>query len=183
MLNDEVTMQDIFHYSLAIIGWSAFGIAILIGLALDLLGLFGNWIILAAMVIAWIAMGFVPFGWLGMGLMLGIAILGEVFETVAAGFGAKKFGGSKGSMLAALGGCLAGAVLFTPLIPVPLVGTLIGACLGAFIGAALWEYLRHEKKPGEAMWTGLGAALGKVAGLFIKTLAGFAMLLVAAMTY
>ena len=176
-------MQDILAYALAILGWSAFGLAVLIGLALDLLGLFGNWIILAAMVVAWILLGFEPFGWIGIGAMLGIAVLGEVFETLAAGFGAKKFSGSKGSMLAALGGCLAGAVLFTPIIPVPLVGTLIGACLGAFIGAALWEYLRHEKKPGEALWTGLGAALGKVAGLFIKTAAGFAMLLVAVLTY
>lgn len=176
-------MQEVLNVSLAIIGWSAFGIAILVGLALDLLGLFGNWIILAAMVIAWILLGFEPFGWMGIGLMLGFAILGEVLETLAAGFGAKKFGGSKGSMVAALVGCLGGAVLFTPLIPIPLVGTLIGACIGAFLGAALWEHLKHEKQPGEAMWTGLGAAIGKVAGLFAKTAAGFAMLIVGALTY
>lgn len=176
-------MQEVLHTVLLTLGWSVFGIAILVGLGLDLLGLFGNWIILAAMVIAWIAMGFAHFGWIGIGTMFALAVLGEVLETVAAGFGAKKFGGSKGSMLAALTGCLGGAVLFTPLIPVPLIGTLIGACLGAFIGAALWEYLRHEKQPGEALWTGLGAALGKVAGLFIKTLVGFAILAVAALTY
>ena len=176
-------MQDVLNFSLAILGWSAFGLVILAGLALDLLGLFGNWIILAAMVVVWIVMGFVPFGWLGIGLMFGLAVLGEILETVAAGYGARKFGGSKGSMLAALLGCLGGAVLFTPLIPVPLVGTLIGACIGAFVGAALWEYIKHEKKPGEALWTGLGAAIGKVAGLFVKTLVGFAMLLAAAATY
>ncbi len=176
-------MQDVLGVTLAVLGWSVFGIAILVGLALDLLGLFGNWIILAAMVVAWIATGFVHFGWLGIGLMLALAILGEVLETIAAGYGAKRFGGSKGSMLAALAGCLGGAILFTPLIPVPLVGTLIGACIGAFLGAALWEYVRHEKKPGEALWTGLGAAIGKVAGLFVKTLAGFGMLVVGALTY
>lgn len=176
-------MQEVLTVTLAVLGWSAFGIAILIGLALDLLGLFGNWIILAAMVIAWIVLGFAPFGWVGIGLMLALAVLGEILETVAAGFGAKKFGGSKGSMVAALVGCLGGAVLFTPIIPVPLVGTLIGACIGAFVGAALWEYIRHEKKPGEALWTGLGAAIGKVAGLFAKTLVGFAMLVVAVLTY
>lgn len=176
-------MQEVMSYSLSIAAWSVFGFVILVGIALDLLGLFGNWVILAAMVAVWILLGFAPFGWLGIGLMLGIAVLGEVLETLAAGLGAKKFGGSKGSMFAALGGCLGGAVLFTPIIPIPLIGTLIGACLGAFLGAALWEYLKHEKKPGEAMWTGLGAALGKVAGLFIKTIAGFGMLFVAAMTY
>ncbi len=176
-------MQEVLNVSLAILGWSAFGVAIMVGLALDLVGLFGNWIILAAMVVAWIVMGFVPFGWLGIGLMFGLAVLGEVLETLAAGYGAKKFGGSKGSMLATLAGCLGGAVLFTPIIPVPLVGTLIGACLGAFIGAALWEYVKHEKKPGEALWTGLGAAIGKVAGLFVKTMVGFGMLVVGVLTY
>ncbi len=176
-------MQEALDISLAVLGWSALIIAVLIGIALDLVGLFGNWIIFAAMVIAWIVMGFVPFGWLGIGLMLGFAVLGEVLETLAAGFGAKKFGGSKGSMLAALVGCLGGAIMFTPLIPIPLVGTLIGACIGAFMGAALWEYIKHEKRPNEALWTGLGAALGKVAGLFVKTAAGFAMLIVAVLTY
>jgi len=174
-------MQEVLNVSLAILGWSAFGIAIMVGLALDLVGLFGNWIILAAMVVAWIVMGFVPFGWLGIGLMFGLAVLGEVLETLAAGYGAKKFGGSKGSMLAALAGCLAGAILGTPLFPI--IGTLIGACIGAFVGAALWEYIKHEKRPGEALWTGLGAAIGKVAGLFVKTLVGFAMLVVGVLTY
>lgn len=176
-------MQETLHVVLAVLGWGLFGIAIIAGLALDLLGLFGNWIILAAMVLAWVLTGFAHFGWLGIGIMLGLAVLGEVLETVAAGYGAKKFGGSKGSMLASLVGCLAGAILFTPIIPVPLIGTLIGACLGAFIAAALWEYVRHEKKPGEALWTGLGAALGKVAGLFVKTAVGFGMLAAAVMTY
>jgi hypothetical protein len=174
-------MQEVLNVSLAILGWSAFGVAIMVGLALDLVGLFGNWIILAAMVVAWIVMGFVPFGWLGIGLMFGLAVLGEVLETIAAGYGAKKFGGSKGSMLATLAGCLAGAILGSPLLPV--IGTLIGACIGAFVGAALWEYIKHEKRPGEALWTGLGAAIGKVAGLFVKTLVGFAMLVVGALTY
>jgi len=176
-------MQEVFDTTLSIGGWTLFGLAIIVGLLLDLLGLFGNWIILAAMVLAWAATGFVHFGWVGLGTMLAIAVAGELLETLAAGYGAKKFGGSSGSIFAALAGCIGGAILFTPLIPIPLVGTLIGACVGAFLGAALWEYIKHEKKPGEALWTGLGAAVGKVAGLFVKTAAGFAMLLVAVFTY
>lgn len=174
-------MQETLNVILAILGWSVFGLAILVGIGLDLLGLFGNWVILAAVVIAWIATGFTHFGWVGIGIMFGIAVVGEILEFLAAGFGAKKFGGSKGSMWAALAGCLAGAILGSPLLPI--IGTLIGACVGAFVAAALWEHLRHEKQPGEAMWTGFGAALGKVAGLFIKTSCGFGMLLVAALTF
>lgn len=167
--------------ALAILGWSAFGLAVLVGLALDVVGLFGNWIILGVVIIAWVLTGFTHFGWIGIGAMLVLAILGEVLETAAAGYGASKFGGSKGSIVAALVGCLGGAVLGTPVFPI--VGTLAGACLGAFAAAALYEFIKHEKEAGEAMWTGLGAALGKVAGLFAKLLMGFAMLLAAALTY
>ncbi|MFA6244017.1 MAG: DUF456 domain-containing protein [Candidatus Hydrogenedentales bacterium] len=168
---------------LIVFGWTLFGIAILVGLALDLLGLFGNWIILAAMACAWAFSGFDYFGWQGLAIMLVFAIAGEVLETVAAGYGAKKFGGGKGSIVAALVGCILGAILFTPLIPIPLVGTLIGACLGAFLGAALYEYIQMEKKVGQALWTGLGAALGKVAGVFAKLAMGFGMLITAALTF
>jgi uncharacterized protein len=167
--------------ALHIAGWTAFGFAILIGLALDLVGLFGNWIILGAVGIAWAASGFAYFGvWPLCGLLL-LSILGEALEMVFAGVGARKFGGSKGSVMAALIGCLLGAALGSPLFP--LVGTLIGACIGAFAAAALYEYLMQEKTPGEALRTGFGAALGKVAGLFAKLFCGLLMLAIIALTF
>ena len=179
----DLSLAQIGTTALAITGWSLFGLAVLVGLLLDLVGLFGNWIILAAVVIAWVATGFTHFGWIGLLIMVVLAVLGEVLETAAAGYGAAKFGGGRGSIIAALAGCLGGAVLFTPIIPVPVVGTLIGACLGAFIAAALYEYIQMEKQMHQALWTGLGAALGKVAGLFAKLLVGFGMLTVAALTF
>ncbi len=133
-----------------IAGWCVFALAILVGLCLDLVGLFGNWIILGAVALAWVLTG---------------------------------FGGSKGSMVAALVGCLLGAVAGTPLIPVPVIGTLIGACLGAFVGAALYEYIKMERTHHEALWTGLGAALGKVGGVFAKLFCGIAMLIIAFLSY
>lgn len=166
---------------LVISGWGLFGLAIIAGLGLDLVGLFGNWIILAAVALAWVATGFEHFGIVGLGAMTAFAVFGEILETALAGYGARKFGGSKGSMVAALIGCLLGTVPGTAILPV--VGTLIGACLGAFIGAALYEYIKLEKKAGEALWTGLGAALGKVGGVFAKLFCGMAMLVIAALTY
>jgi uncharacterized protein YqgC (DUF456 family) len=162
-------------------GWSTFALAILVGLCLDLVGLFGNWIILGAVAIAWVATGFDHFGIFGLIFMVGFAILGEVLETALAGYGAKKFGGSKGSMIAALVGCIAGAILGTPVFFI--VGTLLGACLGAFAGAALYEYIQMQKTHQEALWTGVGAAVGKVGGLFAKLFCGIAMLLIAFLTY
>lgn len=179
----DFSWEQLGSTALAVTGWSLFGLAVLAGLLLDLLGLFGNWIILAAIVLAWVATGFSHFGWMGLLFITGLAVLGEVLETAAAGYGAAKFGGGRGSIVAALIGCFGGAIVFTPIIPIPLVGTLVGACLGAFLAATLYEYIQMEKQMHHALWTGLGAALGKVAGLFAKLLAGLAMLVVAALTY
>ena len=163
---------------LSIVGWSVFALAILVGLLLDLLGLFGNWIIWGAVTIAWLATGFAHFStWVIVALFAG-AVLGEVLEAVATSFGAARFGGGKGAMVAALVGCIAGGIFGTPWMPI--MGTLVGACVGAFAAASLYEYIQREKAPGEALWTGLGAALGKVAGLLAKVLVGVAMLAVAA---
>ena len=166
---------------LAIVGWICFALAILVGLALDLVGLFGNWVILGALVVLWVVTGFEHFGPWSLAIIAGLAGLGEVIEALAAGYGAKKFGAQKGAMVAAVVGCLAGSIIGTPLLPV--IGTLAGACLGAFIGAAAYQYLVMEKRADAALWTGLGATLGKVAGLFAKLLIGFAILLIAALTY
>jgi len=168
---------------LSILGWTCFGLGILAGLALDLVGLFGNWLILGTVAVAWVATGFEHFTPLGLIVMAVLAALGEVVEAMAASYGATKFGGGKGSAVAALIGCLAGAILGTPFIPIPIVGSIIGACLGAFIAAGLYEYIQMEKRAHQAAWTGLGAALGRIAGLFGKLFVGFAMLAVAALTF
>lgn len=167
--------------ALEIAGWSAFGLAIFVALLLDLVGLFGNWIILSAMLAVWFFKGFVPFGWLGLGLMLGLAVLGEILETWFAGYGARKFGGSKGAMVAALVGTIGGAILGSPVFPI--VGTLLGAIAGAFVAAAIYEIIQHERSMKEAAWTGVGAAVGKVGGLFAKLFCGLGMLLVAFFTW
>ncbi|PCJ52714.1 MAG: hypothetical protein COA73_16070 [Candidatus Hydrogenedentota bacterium] len=168
---------------LAITGWFAFGLAILIGLLLDMVGLFGNWIILGAVGFAAALTGFDHFGGYTLLILLGLAILGEILEAGAAGAGAAQFGGSKGSMLWAIIGCILGAILFTPLIPIPIVGTIIGACIGSFAGATLYEFLQAKKQLHTAAWVGMGAAMGKVAGMFAKTLIGVIMIAVAAMMY
>lgn len=165
----------------AVFGWIILSLAVLSGTLLNMVGLFGNWVILGGLAALWLLTGLGHFGWVGFLAFIGIAVLGEILETVLAGYGARKFGGSKGSMFAALVGCILGAIFGTPLFPV--VGTLIGAMLGAFAGAALYEYLQQEKSTREAAWTGVGAALGKLGGVFAKLACGFAMLIAAWFTW
>ena len=170
-----------FELILAIIGWTLFGLAVFVGLMLDMVGLFGNWIILVAVGIAAAMTGFEHFGGWTIVILLVLAVLGEALETFASGVGTAKFGGGRGAIFASIVGCIAGAVVGTPIFPI--VGTIVGACLGAFLGAALYEFLMNERGVHEAAWIGVGAAAGKVGGLFAKTFIGFAMLLVAALNY
>ena len=75
---------------LAIIGWGLFGLAVLAGLVLDLVGLFGNWVILAAVAGAWLATGFQHFG---AGVLLGLAglaVLGEIGRDGGGGAGSRQ---------------------------------------------------------------------------------------------
>lgn len=164
--------------ALSAIGWICFGLAILVGLALDIVGLFGNWIILAAFTLAFVFSDFEIFSWATLGILLVLAIFGEIAETAAAGYGAAKFGGTKGAMVAAIVGTIAGAIIGTPVFPI--LGTIVGAAVGAFAAAGIYEYIRHGKTFDESSRVGVGAALGKVLGLFAKTFVGFAMLFVAA---
>lgn len=167
--------------ALAILGWSVFALAIVVGLVLDLLGLFGNWIILGAVGVAAAVSGFNHFGGYTLVFLVLLAALGEILEAVAAGAGAAKYGGGRGAILMALVGAIVGAIVGTPFFPV--IGTLIGACVGAFAFATLYEYLARGRDIESATRTGFGAALGKVGGVFAKTFVGVLMLLVAFLHY
>jgi len=167
--------------TLAIIGWTLFGIAIVTGLALNLIGLLGNWIIWGTVAIAWAVTGFQHFGIWSLLIMLALAALGEVLEMLAAGYGAAKFGGGRGAALSSLAGCIVGAIVGTPWFP--LVGTLAGAIAGAFAGAVLYEFMVAKKTAEASVRTGVGAALGRIGGVVAKLTIGFLMLAIAAFSY
>ena len=160
--------------------WTVFVLLVLAGMLLNMLGLFGNWLILLGLVIVWVSTGFVHFGWLGIGIFIVLAILGEVFEAGASAIGAQRFGGTRGTMVAAVVGAIGGGVLGTPVLPV--IGTLLGAIVGAFLAAALYEMIQSEKPIAQAAYTGFGAALGKVGGILAKFSMGLLMLLAAWLT-
>jgi uncharacterized protein YqgC (DUF456 family) len=146
-----------------------------IGLLLIPFGLPGLWVIV---------LGIVGYGWLTdfqtlsvwfLGLMIGLAILGEVFEAWI-GFGyAKKYGGSSRAGWGALVGGLVGAIVG---VPVPVIGSVIGGFLGAFVGAALFEYTRVKKLEGSAK-AGWGAVLGRAFAAAIKMAVGIVMVVAA----
>jgi uncharacterized protein YqgC (DUF456 family) len=167
--------------TLAVLGWGAFGLAIVAGLALDLVGLFGNWIILGAVAIAWVATDFAHFSGPVLIVLAILAALGELIEFLASGVGAAKFGASKGAMAAALVGCIAGAILGAPFFLI--VGAIVGAVAGAFVGAASYEILMTKKDYESAMRIGFGAAIGKLGGMLGKMAVGVLMVGIAAFSF
>src|SRR5882672_1546323 len=86
------------------------------------------------------------FGWWVIIACVALALLSEIIELAAGAAGAKRGGGSKRGMIGALIGGIAGAIGFTPFIPIPLLGTLIGALLGTFLGAIIGEVTGAQPK-------------------------------------
>jgi uncharacterized protein len=145
----------------------------LIGLLLIPFGLPGLWVIV---------LGVAAYGWLNdfqtlsagfMALILGLAIIGEVFETWIGFRFAQRYGGSSRAGWGALVGGLIGAVVG---VPVPIIGSVVGGFVGAFVGAALFEYsrARHSETAARAGW---GAVLGRAAAAAGKMALGLVMVI------
>ncbi len=146
------------------------------GWAMTLMCLPGTWLIVVATAMY---AYFVPTPWrvdIGWGVVaavLGLAVLGELIETLAVAVGAKRAGGSKRSAFLALCGSIGGGLLGGLLgLPVPVIGSVIaivlGAAFGATGGAMLGEHWKgrsadHGWEVGKAaFWGRLLGTLGKI---------------------
>lgn len=138
---------------------------------LNLLGLPGNWLMIAATaLVAWINSSK---GMIGPGVIIIIIVLavaGELIEFLS-GFLAARGGGAgrRGSWGALLGG-IAGGIIGTFTIPIPLFGSLLGVAAGACAGAILAEtsggtVVRRAVNAG--MWAGAGSCMGTFTKLLL----------------
>ncbi len=144
----------------------------------NLVGMPGNWLILA---VAMLYASFVPVGsrfdvgWGILAALLLLAGMGELVEFLASALGASKAGGSRrgavlsmvGSLVGAFVGLFAGAVVPIPVIG-PIIGALVCASLGALVGAVLGEQwkgrdLDKSFRVGQAaFWGRLIGTVGKI---------------------
>jgi uncharacterized protein YqgC (DUF456 family) len=100
-----------------------------------------------------------------------LGLIGEVIEFIAGAGSARRAGAGWGGALAAIGGMIAGALLGTLMIPVPIAGTLLGACIGA--GLATWGVERlGGKAHDKSVKSGVGAGVGVFVGTTTKFLIG-----------
>lgn len=137
-----------------------------IGVALTLLTLPGAWLTIAVAVgcNVW-QPGLIS--WWTIGAAVALAAIGEALEFFASAAGARKFGGSRPSAVAAVVGSIVGAIVGTPFLPP--IGTVGGAVLGAGVGALIAERGLSNKGWRESAQVGTGAAAGRLAATIIKT--------------
>ena len=159
---------------LAVSGWAA-----------GVLGLPGNWIVVALAVGCWGVAhqgSMLAIGTWAMSSLVILAAVGELFEFLAGALGVKKLGGSNRSTWFALVGSMAGALLgFVFGSGVPVIGNIIasvlGSALGALIGTIYGE--RTDGKEWEhSLQVGSAAFIGRILGTLGKLALGTAMLVI-----
>lgn len=167
---------------MAFLGAALLCLAIAAGWLMTLVGMPGNWLIVAATALyAWLGPvdTRLAIGWPAVGMLVGLALLGEVVELASGAAGVAKAGGSRRSAVLALLGSMVGGVvgLFVGL-PVPVVGSLLAAVVfagaGALLGAALGENWKGRDLD-SSLRVGLAAFWGRVLGTLAKTLVASVM--------
>ena len=151
-------------------GWTAGAIAIVLvqlaALCMIPLGLPGTWLqVIAAGIVTW-TMGASP--WM-FGVIVALAVVGEVFETLSGRWGARRFGGSRRAAWGALIGGFAGLFVGTP---VPVIGSLVMSFVGTFAGALVGEMWERGELEAE-LRVGVGAMVGRAVGIATKLGAAF----------
>ena len=159
-----------------------FIVAIILFWALNLIGLPGNWMIVAIAVL-WLFVGPAKyqFHWAIPVTLTVLAVIAELIEFLASVLGTKKLGGStRGATLSVVGsivGGMAGAFIGIP-FPIPLVGMVIGSVLfaagGAWVGASLGEKW-IGKSTEESLKIGGAAFVGRLVGTAGKLMIGSTM--------
>jgi hypothetical protein len=130
-------LLPVLHKTLLVILYTGLGLSLLS----TMIGLPGNWILVGAALVTGLVTGFSRLTVTGFLLCLGLAVLGEVIESLLGVIVVARRGGSKlgviGSIAGGFGGVILGGGLFPPL------GSVVLGFVGAFLGAVFGEILRH----------------------------------------
>jgi uncharacterized protein YqgC (DUF456 family) len=141
-------------------------------LLLNVVGLPGNWVLLALAGGYALLTGMERIGWGTLGIIAGLALLAEALELVVGLAYTAKRGATRRGTLGAFVGGLAGAILTASVAP-PL-GPMLGAFGGTFAGAFLFEYA-GERRHEDALRAGRAAFVGRVLAAGVKFTCGFWM--------
>ena len=140
-----------------------------LALLANTIGLPGNWIIIGAALIVAVVTKFTTITWGYFFLCLGLALLGELIESLLGTVVVAKRGGTRwgiiGSFLGGLIGVVGGSTVVPPL------GSVVFGFIGAFAGAVLGEVI-HYGDISSALRIGGWAFLGRMMAIMGKISVG-----------
>ena len=165
---------------MAAVVFAIFGFACLLAIPV---GLPGTWVLLGLAALLELGDAVylsadepMTFGWTLLAACAGIGLVGEVLEVAVGAAGASWGGATRRGVIGSFLCAIVGAIAFTPVIPIPIVGTLLGALLGTFLGALIGEMTAEEQRhPEENLRAALAAAAGRIAGTLGKLGFGIAI--------
>ena len=158
---------------LQVFGLILFFLFLVLGIAAIPFGFPGTFVIFAdALVYGLITRFRGPITWPILLILLGLAVLSELFEFLLGTFTTLKFGASRWGVIGTLIGGILGAAWGSALLPV--VGTVLGALAGAFLGAFILELI-HRDDRARAARAGTGAFVGRILGTALNLSCAIAM--------
>ena len=172
-------MEGVLFHGVSVL----FVLGLIAGVALALLGFAGTVVILLDAIL-YSALRDWRIPWWVLLVLFGAMVLAETGDNLVTALGTRRYGASKGGMVAAFAAGIVGAFVFGAVLgpPLGLAGLVLmplaGGLLGGFAGAYLLER-RRGRSHREARRAGLGAVLGRLAGAFLKTILAVAMAVLA----
>lgn len=174
------------YVSLHVLGVALFVLSLVVGWCLTLVGMPGNWLIVAAAAVAALL---IPEGartdltWITVIVLVILASIGELLEFAAGAMGVARVGGSRRAAALAIVGSLVGGVTGAVVgLPVPIIGPVLAALLGASLGALIGAYVGEDwasQDFQQSIRVGHAAFWGRLLGTVGKLAVGTIMVLVA----
>jgi hypothetical protein len=158
-------LQVILYKSLLVL----FYVYLFAALALNVVGLPGNWILVGTALLVALIPGFGDLSWTWFLVCVGFAALGEAIESLLGLVVVARKGGTRWGVLGSFLGGIVGVVLGSAVAP-PFGGVLLGFA-GAFAGAVIGEYLREQRSE-SAVRVGVWAFIGRSLAILGKVAAG-----------
>ena len=162
-------MLPILHKILLVVFYIGLGLSLLS----NIVGLPGNWMLVAAALVVALATGFAKVTLTSFFLCLGLAIVGEAIESLLGAVIVAKHGGSKLGVIGSIAGGFTGVVLGAGVFP-PL-GSVVLGFIGAFLGAVFGEILRHPETE-FALRVGFWSFIGRMSAMAAKFSVGCVIL-------
>lgn len=148
--------------------------ALAVSLFSNFFGVPGNLLIAVNSFVYGIVTNFSEYSFTFVLTVFAIFLLVEFLEYLLIIVSAKKYGASKwgiaGSIIGGIGGAISGAFI------TPVLGAIIGSIIGVFVGATLLEFLKSYNLK-ESLMSGVGAFIGKLGGLSVKTCGAVTMVI------